>query len=50
MYMFLKNHFVLLISFIKYSTDRQQLEKLIAGNENFAAMDRKAAKGYGYGA
>ena len=31
------------LSFIKYSTDRQQLEKLIAGNENFAAMDRKAA-------
>lgn len=31
------------LSFIKYSTDKQQLEKLVDSNENFSVLDRKAA-------
>ena len=31
------------LSFIKYSTDKQQLEKLVDKNEKFSVLDRKAA-------
>ena len=31
------------LSFIKYSTDKQKLEKLLGSNENFTALDRTAA-------
>ena len=31
------------LSFIKYSTDKQQLEKLVDNNKKFSVLDRKAA-------